>query len=110
MGLINKNSYTNELVTEKVELPKGKHVYVKQASAKDWLSAFDKAGADATNLADYIMRIVLVSACDEEGKAVFDSIEDYENWPYAVVDAIATEAMKLNKTSLEEVEQVAKNS
>jgi hypothetical protein len=106
MGCITSDSVkTLEFNKQKVDLGMGDYCYARELTEGE----LDRAMTAKSSDVDFCARLVLYSAVDDEGKNIFKSIADVSKLPYRWVDAIGSVTIEMNKTTIEEIEEAAKN-
>ncbi len=97
---------------ERVDLPEGKHVYVRYllACEQDRLEAQTGKERRSGHL-NFRGRIVALCACDEQGNRIFtdDDAEELGRRPSPIIDPIAEKAVEINLLTRKAVEGEEKN-
>ncbi len=88
----------------RLQINKDTVVYVKVLTLKE-LRAFKESDNDVALMA----QLLFSSVVDENGKQVFDTIEEVDEIPIPTVEKIFEFAAQVNKLDVEEVEEAKKN-
>lgn len=109
----------DDLPIERVDTPewgKGNYVFVKTQTGKQ-RDAFEASCTDAktgkvASLVNLRARIAVQGACDENGKPLFTKtdIDWLGNKSCAALERVVNVYQRLNHTSAEDIEELAKNS
>jgi hypothetical protein len=74
MGLFHKGQKPN-LKRVKFNLSEDCHINLRELSAQELINLQDSAKSDNPNM-DHVFKLIAVSACDDDGKPIFDDAED----------------------------------
>jgi hypothetical protein len=125
MGLLGKKELLakQKLVIEKVDLGNDEYVFVKEMTGRQRemfeRSSLKKVASQGkpsdyeVNLEDFRAKIVVMTACDEDGNLLLTSADAPTlsiNMGAARLSTIADAAQKLNKITDEDKEDLVKNS
>lgn len=106
MGLIDPNNYESEKT--KVDLGRGEFCFVRELTEGEVEKAFAEHTKDANSVA-LVARLTLAGACNEQGEPIFKNLEQVKNAPYRWADKIGSAVLDMNKGTIEEIEDAAKN-